>query len=201
MNISFKGIKNVGFLEAVNVTAARTLGMQENKDEDDDYEIIPPKPVKIPTTKLINMQLTDDFNGKHLSEYKKLIAKHPEYKNPIANNFLNFVLLETADDSVFILNNKELKVSDDKLDIISFFTNNIKKIANQNQKDFVVNKDYLDSEDFARGFFIGTDLNEDYTEEGIKSISRYTHNIPKVKEGAQKLLDNITEIMTNYFEL
>ena len=213
MNINFTGIKNIGYLnECFNDQAYRVLGecdgyaYEDDADEDVDYPVYEKQ-----EGHLLNIQLTDDYNGKHLSAYKKALQKAElsakEYENPINKNFLNIYISDDIiqeehskyTENEILINNKEVALNDKTLPFFSYLAQLIREIAQKPEKDFIVNKDYIDSDDAKLGITIGNNMEEIFKED-YQEVLKDTLDPENVKEGA-KMMDNvIMKFMQKYFE-
>lgn len=178
MQVNFKGFKNIGYFSTTQ------SAMQRGES---------PKTV----CDIINIQLTDDYNGKDLTQYKELIRKkYPWLKNETNSDFLNLIVW----DKDILVNFQPVKLNDDNLDLMTLLAKALKQISCKEKKDFEVNKDYLDSDDFNEGFLpmqnIKDILKEDKT---FEQLAKSLHNPASVKPGAKAMLDKFTQIMINYF--
>ena len=83
---------------------------------------------------------------------------------------------------------------------MTLLANSLRKIACKQQKDFELNKDYLDSDDLSEGFLpmqnIKDLINNDKT---FEQLAMTLHNPSSVKKGAKSMLDEFTQIMMDYF--
>lgn len=184
MQVNFKGFKNVGYHQ-VN-SASLPFSLDGSNIE----------------SSLLNVQYTDDYNGKDLTEYRSLIKKHPQYRNHVNPDFMNVILYKDDKSNrlpKMLFNGRTLAFNDENLDIFSFVARSSKKISEQSKDKFVINNDYLESDDFFEGFVPFGSLKIDFlmSNEVIKRI-RELHNPEKVKEGAKDLLDKITSAVIDY---
>ena len=204
MQINFTGIKNIGFIQscciykpAENSNGTNTVLTQE------EY------PVQR-NGYLMNIQLTDDYNGKHLTNFKKALEKSGlsfnEYKHPVNKNFLNILAAEDTYDegefeesySDFTLNGKSLEVTDKTLPIFSYLAKLVREISQKPKKEFVVNSDYLVSDDLNEGLIIGQDMQKICGKDFENAILD-AHDPKVVKYGAAAIDDIIMDTMENYF--
>lgn len=156
------------------------------------------------------MQLTDDYNGKHYTELtdalKKARLPFSEFKNPVNKNFLNFFISREFynengrlfKDTEFILNGKELKLEDKNLSFFSYIAKLVREIAHKPSKEFIVNNDYLDSEDLSQGLCFGDDLYAIFGKDYYDKV-REIHNPQNVKEGLKEIDNVIDAEMIEYF--
>ncbi len=217
MNINFTGIKNIGYCNAsFNDEAFRVL-QNDNEDEfeyenqaqeESDYGYPLYKKQEVHT---INIELTDDFNGKHLSEFKKALKNsnlpYADYVNPINSKFLNIYLtddiIEDDDgkfkDNVLYVNNLEVELKDKTLPIFSYIAKLISEIAHKPKEEFVVNKDYFASDDAKEGILFGDNMEDIYKEDYLE-VMEDIHDPQNVKNGAKKMNNVIMEFMSKYFQ-
>lgn len=158
----------------------------------------------------MNMQLTDDYNGKHYTELtdalKKARLPFSEFKNPVNKNFLNFFISREFynengrlfKDTEFILNGKELKLEDKNLSFFSYIAKLVREIAHKPSKEFIVINDYLDSEDLSQGLCFGDDLYAIFGKDYYDKV-REIHNPQNVKEGLKEIDNVIDAEMMEYF--
>ena len=207
MEPTFTGIKNIGYLK----TSFDYAAMSIIKDDNNGYRRIPLAPnSRVEEGYLLNMQLTDDYNGKHYTELtdalKKARLPFSEFKNPVNKNFLNFFISREFynengrlfKDTEFILNGKELKLEDKNLSFFSYIAKLVREIAHKPSKEFIVINDYLDSEDLSQGLCFGDDLYAIFGKDYYDKV-REIHNPQNVKEGLKEIDNVIDAEMIEYF--
>ena len=207
MEPAFTGIKNIGYIK----TTLNHAAMSIIKDDNNGYRRIPLAPnSRVEEGYLLNMQLTDDYNGKHYTELtdalKKARLPFSEFKNPVNKNFLNFFISREFynengrlfKDTEFILNGKELKLEDKNLSFFSYIAKLVREIAHKPSKEFIVNNDYLDSEDLSQGLCFGDDLYAIFGKDYYDKV-REIHNPQNVKEGLKEIDNVIDAEMMEYF--
>ena len=207
MEPAFTGIKNIGYIK----TTLNHAAMSIIKDDNNGYRRIPHAPnSRVEEGYLLNMQLTDDYNGKHYTELtdalKKARLPFSEFKNPVNKNFLNFFISREFynengrlfKDTEFILNGKELKLEDKNLSFFSYIAKLVREIAHKPSKEFIVNNDYLDSEDLSQGLCFGDDLYAIFGKDYYDKV-REIHNPQNVKEGLKEIDNVIDAEMIEYF--
>lgn len=201
MQVSFSGLKNIGYKMNVYQYAPDDKNNVEAPDcmHKDDF---------------LNVQLIDDFNGKDRSEFndaiKKSGASAAKYSNnKINKDFLNIALTVDEDlDDIGIkkteytvyLNDNELKLKDKSLPIFDYIAKLTRRIAAMNDNKFVVNNDYLESDDAATGIELGEDLRETVKTSQYGDAIEFIHSPQNVKTGSKIINDNIQKMMTKYFE-
>lgn len=207
MEPAFTGIKNIGYIK----TTLNHAAMSIIKDDNNGYRRIPLAPnSRVEEGYLLNMQLTDDYNGKHYTELtdalKKARLPFSEFKNPVNKNFLNFFISREFynengrlfKDTEFILNGKELKLEDKNLSFFSYIAKLVREIAHKPSKEFIVINDYLDSEDLSQGLCFGDDLYAIFGKDYYDKV-REIHNPQNVKEGLKEIDNVIDAEMMEYF--
>ena len=207
MEPAFTGIKNIGYIK----TTLNHAAMSIIKDDNNGYRRIPLAPnSRVEEGYLLNMPLTDDYNGKHYTELtdalKKARLPFSEFKNPVNKNFLNFFISREFynengrlfKDTEFILNGKELKLEDKNLSFFSYIAKLVREIAHKPSKEFIVNNDYLDSEDLSQGLCFGDDLYAIFGKDYYDKV-REIHNPQNVKEGLKEIDNVIDAEMIEYF--
>lgn len=207
MEPAFTGIKNIGYIK----TTLNHAAMSIIKDDNNGYRRIPLAPnSRVEEGYLLNMQLTDDYNGKHYTELtdalKKARLPFSEFKNPVNKNFLNFFISREFynengrlfKDTEFILNGKELKLEDKNLSFFSYIAKLVREIAHKPSKEFIVDNDYLDSENLSQGLCFGDDLYAIFGKDYYDKV-REIHNPQNVKEGLKEIDNVIDAEMIEYF--
>ena len=108
MQVTFTGIKNIGFIKT-SIDYAN-LGIIKENDQGWKriFQMTGPD-FQLEEGYLLNMQLTDDFNGKHYTEFQKALEKShlktSNFRNPIHKNFLNiFSVFSTLISVLFLFN-------------------------------------------------------------------------------------------------
>jgi len=181
MQVSFTGIKNTGFLKVIT-----------------------------PSTKtkaaVLNMQLTDDYNGNDLSEFKKLIKVpgfYEKYINELDKEFVNIVATysesEYGSKSLsFYLNGSELKPQRKTMPLYTFLAKITRNFANTPKEKCIVNSDYLASDKARYGIYPGVDLRSTCESAGYEKMLSTLHSPEITKKGALIINDLIQEKMMDY---
>lgn len=207
MNISFTGIKNMGYQYRQYREAYYEDGSTEYLDPDedidkDDYD-------NDIEEHYLTVQLTDDYNGKDLTEFRNQLKKADIVGNPlhpVNSNLLSIAVCKenlTEDCvkpmiSLYINDVAEpLEINDKNLSILSFIAKLLKRVSNCKDKDFVVNKDYIEN-DAATSIIIGDDLREDFGKYYDNLIDQ-AHSPEVVRNGAGEMCDIVTQRMIDYF--
>ncbi len=208
MNINFTGIKNIGY-DRMN-TSLEFYNQDDEFDNEDDMAVASPPQSQSLEGNLLNLQLTDDFKGKHLSGFKDALKKSGlnfnDYKHPINKDFLNIYLTNDVyeDESVkeheniVYVNDKEIPLEDKTLPVFSYIAKLLTEITQKPEKDFIVNRDYMKSEELRQGFLIGEDLS-DTEDEYYTPYLEDAHKPSAVKHGANVMKDIVMKFMTEYF--
>lgn len=216
MNVSFTGFRNVGVLD-------KYIGGYAVNSKNNKIVYSPERNVEVD---VINVNLTDDYKGKDLTEfYKSAKASSIEnYINPVNKEFLNILFIKNSDeDSVgaFFVNGSRLELKDENLPLFSYIARLLRKITTTPKESFVVNKDYLENEDAQNAllpsidikkFFVGayssfldkTFLSQDAESIGEKSYDSFikeAHSYDKVQDTAKNMCDILQNTMLDYLEI
>ena len=196
MQINFTGYKNVGLCTCQGANEASVQ----------DYNLQPQQ------LHFLNIQLTDDYNGKDLTKFKQLLKDQnmTGYSNPIDTNFLNIttfqdIYQDTKNKNLAIfVNNKPLPINDDNLPIISFIAKLIRRIKETPEDGLTVNNDYKTGPEVAKLIIPGIDLHDEFDDNDNKDeYYRLTieniHSYPNVHAGTSVMFDQIQEKMIDYF--
>ena len=121
--VNFTGIKNVGYASVYT----NTEGEEVNRN-------------------ILNMQLTNDNKGNDLTEYRKLLAKHPSLINTVNDEFINVELETNGNDFYTLLkakiNGNIIPLSNETFPIIYFAKKLVDKVVNLKLKDFKSDPDH-----------------------------------------------------------
>ncbi|MBD5402175.1 hypothetical protein HDR58_05180 [bacterium] len=206
MNVNFTGIKNVGYefrkyREAVYDDGSfEFLDPDEDMDKDEYDEDI--------QDHYLTVQLTDDFQGKDLTEFHNCAKRSglKDYLHPENPDLLSFSITKTdfTDDYskpeiLFYLNDylEELEVKDENMPMFTFLAKVLQKVVNKKNSEFIVDKSYIDNK-AATSIILGDDLREGYGDQYNK-IMKQVHSPETVKSGANEMLDVLTDRMIDYF--
>ena len=212
MNINFTGIKNIGYETRQTRATYYDDGSSEfvcpEKDIDkEDYdENVYDEDIY---DHYITVQLTDDYNGKDLTEFKNKIknTKFKDYLHPENPDLVSFSISKTdfTDEYAtkpevdFYINDcaDALEVKDENMALFSYFGKLLKRIGEMKDNEFVVNKDYIEN-DAARSIIIGDDLREDYGEY-YNQIMDQVHSPEVVRNGAKEMDKILLDRIIDYF--
>ena len=179
MQINFTGIKNI--------RSTRIMSPDNNME-----------------AVVINAQLTDDYDGKDLSNFKETLSRSgvkENYLNPVNQNFVNIigqkVLTENGIDTKIILNNTPLPAKRNTVPLFSFLAKLTRDIKAKPDEKFVVNKDYLESDDFNEGIILGYKLSE-LCGDALSIMVPAIINPPQVKHCADSVNNIVQDIMVDY---
>lgn len=211
MQINFTGIKNIGYYKTEFNHAAFGV-LHDNDEAMERIRQMDGPSFEFEEGYLLNLELTDDFNGKHLTGFKDALRKSGlsfhEFRNPVNRNFLNiFISHEIYSennrqyvDDEFLINNKNLELNDKTLPIFSFLAKIINEVAQKPIKNFKTNKDYFESDDARNGFALGDDVSKLWGEDYYQEME--THHTPeRVKQGANDMKNFLNDVMMKYFSL
>lgn len=152
MRVSFNGIKNIGYTQFSYKTEN-----QENTNSpvtpDEDYE-----------NHFLSLRLTDDKDGKDLSEYLTLIKNKPQFLNLYSNSTLilninkRYESFENSDiyypEYDFQINGEELELNDNNLKMFSFVSkllNKTKEITNNSHSKNIKDTDVFVESNASQG--------------------------------------------------
>lgn len=186
MQVSFTGFKNAGYLAIANIGE---------------------EPVEVYQS---NIQLTDDKDGKDLTEFRNVLKKTGgDFINPINRDFVNIECVsrhytDEDDDgdgveNFVLLNQREVEVCDKNLPIFSFLAKLTRNMAKKPLNEFVVNKDYLESNDCRYGVMAGADMVDLVGEESYLPVVKMLHEPERVVSGVKGQNAFIQSIMVDYF--
>jgi hypothetical protein len=154
----------------------------------------------------INTQLFDDCNYKDLSLYKKALEGSDiagEF-HPINPDMINIQTVKVNSPQgqtlYLVLNNNLVKINDKNLKLISFIAKLLKRIANENPNNFIINKDFIESEDAAFATTCGKDMRKIIGSEKYKMFLNYTYMPQHVKAISKKIFLDIQSGMEEYFK-
>lgn len=209
MQINFTGIKNIGYEKTYfNHKSFDVLYCNDDKSLQ-NYDPDGPSYLS-EETHFMNVHLTDDYNGKHLTNFKEALRKsglsYKDFKNPINKDFLNIYIANEVyeencrkvSDKEFYINNKKVEISDKTLPIFSYIGKIINEISTKAPSDFKVDKDYFESEDAQRALVPDNDMKEMWGDE-YYDVLEEDHDPKNVKNGAKNMKELITEAFTKYF--
>lgn len=208
--ISFTGFKNISAITTHALPPIDFAKIKANEEMDDfEKQMLIDKLIKDNTLTIqsLNLQLKDDFNGKDLTDFNNA-AKSSDlknYRNPINQNFLNINIAQNNKKDIFkiVINDKELKVKDENLKLISFIAKLLTRISKQPKEKLVVNETYLEDKELSgvlinritRNAMQSPFKTEEDLERGIAALHGYD-NVSKV---SKDMSDKITEHMIEYF--
>lgn len=100
------------------------------------------------TSRSLSMVLTDDFNGKDLSEFHNALRSITNNKLDIINkngaDILNIERVKFGEQRALFVNGKFLEANDENIPMFTYIAKLTRKIANMKNKDMIVNNDYKD---------------------------------------------------------
>ncbi|MGN0030664.1 MAG: hypothetical protein ACI37Q_01760 [Candidatus Gastranaerophilaceae bacterium] len=209
MNINFTGIKNVGYLHR-NLREAyddenetvRYLDPDDDSIEKEDYDADIDE-------HYLTVQLTDDYNGKDLTEFRNVLKRSKIVGNPLNSNdsaIVSFAVTKEyptdefeSPQTYFYLNECDdpIPMEDKNLGLISFLAKLVTRVSKTENKDFLVNRDYLDSI-AATSMIYGENLKAEFGKNYDKEI-RIAHSPQIVRDGAKEINKLVQERMFDYF--
>jgi len=156
-------------------------------------------------TDCINTQLSDNKNGRDLTDFYDALAKSEikDAKNPLDSRCVNFAIIEAHPDThafQFIMNNKNLEINDENIPIISFITKLLKNISNGQKADFDLTDEYMNDMNTPRKIVLGLDIRDNFSnQEDFQNYMEYIHDPEVIKSGSEDMLNHVTEKMIDYF--
>ena len=175
-NISFTGIRNIGFIE---FSKNFTIGLSKHKS--------------------LSMVLSDDFNGKDLTEFLDVIKKIPRtqtgYLHQSSKNMLNIECATLNGEKLLSVNGRAIEVNDEHLPMFSYIARLTKKIAAMKDKDIVVNKTYKEYE-AENALVYGENI---IAPESNPSFFDNFFEHSAIKDGAKRVNEFIQSVMNKYF--
>lgn len=167
--------------------------------------------------KLMKINLNTQFTQADKKDYQKLIRRFPEYKNEIASDFANIEVqsdfFENRYHVLMKLNGTFVDPTNEDKTIWNFVENTVNKIKNQDQKDFVVNKSYLEGDDCNFGLIYNDDFDK-YVDGtygtiglfGNKKLPLESHDDileamhdPTIVKGGANYISNLIKSINNAF--
>jgi len=178
-----------GEIMQVNFTGIRNISSIEMQTSQNKYLII-------------NAELTNDKYGNDLDEYKNFLRKNPNnFYNPINSKFVNITTLDSND---IYFNHKLLEINDSNLPICTYMAKLTQKIANKNPQEFIINKDYVTSDEFWDNTLndknVSNKIIKKCAQEQINILGAMT-NPYEVKQNSTKINNQIQNIMAEYFDV
>lgn len=196
MDISFFGLKNPA---NVSIEIPKLLGYKLNQPVYSRTEYI--------KMNYLNMELTDNFNGNDLTEYRnKLKASSIKYyRHPINKNAINIGILkgELAEDkgTYLFLNGSNIDIEDGNLPIISFIAKRLRELSESSQR-VSIDKNFYTTDEAANSIVLGQDLRDDYQymiEDPLPDLKNY-HSYETVKNGSKEMFKLLNDLMMDYFK-
>lgn len=190
MNVSFTGIKNIGY------------EYREYDEGNEDFN-------DNSTEHFLTVQLTDDFNGKDLTEFRNKVKTSTlkDYFHPVNPDLLNICmakevisdnLAKSSELSIYINDSEdELHVEDKNLTMLSYIAKLLTKISKLPDHKIKVDENYLEI-DAQKSIILGNDLRSDYGEY-YDDIIHQVHSPDTVKQGAAEMSKILTDKMIDYF--
>ena len=200
-NIAFTGVKNVGgehntfYGAKIRPDGTR---VQDSTRSVDSY--------------VVSMELTDDYTGKDLTNFKREVMK-ADIENGYHDfniNFMHLHILKPNDknDGKFgiYLNDSEVEIKDENLSLLSFIAAALKKVGKTPEDKLVLNKSFLE-DSYEASIMLnslclkypeGVPSREDLTDDDNQQIQTF-YDKRNAKEVCNNALDAITDKMLDYF--
>ena len=178
-NVSFTGIKNIGYIKFTR-----------------------PIPVGNLKEKSLSMVLTDDYRGQDLTAFLDVLKKIPGtqygYKHPISKNILNIECSNLNGFNTLLINGRPIKVDDEHLSIFSYIAKLTKKIAGMKDNEMIVNRTYKEYEADDVLMF-GSKVSHSVVSGYSLASLDYFFNKDVVRKGAQRVNEFVQGLMNDYF--
>lgn len=183
-NINFTGLKNIGFLNI--------------------YEKQPQIPFPLRRSNMI-IQLTDDYNGKDLSEFKEILkkcaTKEESYIFPHDSNFLHLFTAQyenSIDIPELFVNWIKVPTENKTMPLFTYIAKVTKRIASMKSKDFIVDNDFKYGPDGNEYIFPMKKLTDFIYPENIPRTLDMIYSQHSCKYGADKINNDIQTQMLDY---
>ncbi|MBD5402174.1 hypothetical protein HDR58_05175 [bacterium] len=196
MNINFTGINNPGFYYS---QLYKVVGQNENGE----YLYDPNESVNVC---YLNTELTDDFNGKDLSNFRKSLkaSKLEDAIHPMNSNSLNVGLLKgelSNDNGLYLfINGNLINIEDEKLPVISYVTKLLKQIGNSS-KEITTDPLHFLSDEAANSLVLGQDVRVDFSKEEVLESMYNMYSEDNVRSGSDEMFNLLNKRMLEYFDI
>ena len=192
--INFCGFKNVGYFRRIACDGNPFEQNVKNTFIDENF---------------LNIQLLDDFNGKDLSEFKKLLSTTDmaRTQNPIGNDFVNIAVIKEysyedakpVENISFFVNDNMLEVNDENLGFLSHIIKLVRKISETPAENFVHKQDFINGDKAPRAIILNEDLDEFGAQIGMPNLVKKLYTPNNVQNGAKQMYERMQNVMMNYF--
>ena len=200
-NVNFTGFKNIGGEHGVYyATKMDSKGhtVADLKHSIDDY--------------VVSMELTDDYNGKDLTNFKRAVMK-ADTENGFNDFNINFLQLHIAKPNTkefgkfkIFLNDSEVEIKDENLGLLSFIVQMLQRVVDTPKDKLVLDRDFLEDSYEASLMVNSVCMNypddipsrEDLTQEDNQKIKSF-YDKNSAKEVYNKALDAVMGKMMDYF--
>ncbi len=190
--INFTGVKNIGALTAVGAD---------------------PVHQRMSTNNFLLVNLTDDYNGKDLTNFREIIRKC----NPSVGSFLNeqnpdfihiaYVTVKNPESeteqsvSNIRINGKKVILKDANLPLLSFIAKLTDRIADIPDEKFVLNKDFVSGPEARELIIPGADIAAIAKEQSLdlEELLEHVYSPEVTRFNAQAINDGIQKMMLDYF--
>lgn len=177
MSISFTGFKNISTVKFVDPSIPNDYYMYS-----------------------MTMQLTDDYDGKDLSIFKKTVQQPSTFQYaPLEDSrFVNVQLVKTPDqDAYMCVNGEPLLPNRDTLGMFSVVAKLLKRVRDAVPEQMVINRDYVCSDEYDNMVIPGHNLRE-FLGDNYESIAGDLVLPQVVKTQAGETLQGLEDIMMDY---
>ncbi len=108
----------------------------------------------------LSMCLTDDFNGKDLSEFhsmvKKVATRPNQFKHYNGTDVVNIEHYAQNDGTALFLNGDEVEINDENLPVLSYIAKKTRQIFRLPKEKMTVNEDYKTPDEVGKNLRYGT---------------------------------------------
>lgn len=132
-NISFSGIKNMGYISGKIAENNEFIGVE----------------------RFMNISLTGKDLHKFRSALKRSHLSKQDYIHPIQNNALNLNTFSNSNEDFIILNYNMLEVNDKNLPMFTELARITRKIKNKKDSNFLIERKFLKKTTFVKPLLIG----------------------------------------------
>lgn len=211
--VNFTGIKNVSYTETGSVRGGKnpkgkplshTQYMNfeltnDNNDDLDQFVSLIPTDKECNEKEINENEISENVNSDLVHHILSIppAEKENEYINPINPGVVG---LQISGNNIY-LNDKKLKLKNENIPLIQFITDIVKRIAASDKK-FDLDQDYMTNEALQiTPLFRETRKLEEFVQCPWPDEFVSNAHYPFVyQDGAQKIVNSVTDIMTGYFD-
>ena len=191
-SINFTGVKNIGALTAIGAD---------------------PNQQRLSTNNFLLVNLTDDYNGKDLTNFKDAVrkcnAKVGSFINDKNSNFVHITYTTVSNPeneteqcvSSLRVNGKKVILKDENLPLFSFIAKLTDRISDINDEDFVLNRDFVTGPEARELIIPGADVAEIANQQGfdLEEFLDHIYSPAVTRLNAQAINQGVQKMMMDYF--